>query len=172
MITLPCVSPKMKLLTALTKFMFAIIRQRLRIQRSTIIAFTCLTVLLLPIFAPSVAPKSAFEQKVQPELLALIANQPTALVSVIVQKSGPRDNIEGNVAAMSGVVAKDWRLYDTFIVKLAGRAVLQLAATPNVRWISLNQSTPIELPGGETTPIIMVEGRVARLQDTPQNSDD
>ncbi|MCE7981624.1 MAG: hypothetical protein DYG89_10550 [Caldilinea sp. CFX5] len=112
--------------------------------------------LLLPIVASAAAPQPVIGEKVQPALLTMIANQPGHAVSVIVQKTVQDNYIERNVAALGGVITKDLHILNAFAAKLPGHAVLQVAALPAVRWISLDGRVESSQKGGggsgTTTP--------------------
>src|SRR5688572_30282462 len=100
-------------------------------------------VLLAPFATPT--PVVATPPRAQPALLALVAERPTASVSVIVQKSAPDAAIEAAVARLGGVVTGDLAIIHAVAARLPAGAVPALAQTVGVRWVSLDG--PVEDSG-------------------------
>ncbi|PZR80301.1 MAG: hypothetical protein DLM65_08515, partial [Candidatus Aeolococcus gillhamiae] len=96
-------------------------------------------VLLVPLIG--VAPAAAERgPRAQAALLALAAQQPAQRVSVIVQKSGHADAVEGLVARLGGHVTKDLQIINAFAAELPAGAALELAAADGVRYVSLDSA--------------------------------
>lgn len=74
----------------------------------------------------------------QPELLGLAQSQPAAWVSVVVQKAGAAPAAEALVRGLGGAVTQDLPIINAFGARLPAGAVRQLAASPAVRWVSLD----------------------------------
>ena len=101
--------------------------------------------LLLTAYIPTAMPQSVLLQRLQPQLRTVVLAHPEDKLTVIVQKTAPDAPIEELVVKLGGVVTKDLHILRAFAAKLSGRAVLQLAANPQVRWISLDG--PVESAG-------------------------
>ena len=78
------------------------------------------------------------QMKIQPLLLEKAAEDPTALVDVIVQQRKRDTRAEALVAQLGGVVTKDLRLIGAFAAQIPAGKLLELAQAANVRWISLD----------------------------------
>ena len=74
----------------------------------------------------------------QPQLARIAAQKPDSLVSVIVQMTDKGAHVEGAVKSLGGSVTKDLHIINAFAASIPGKAVEKLAATPGVRWISLD----------------------------------
>ena len=78
------------------------------------------------------------QMKVQPLLLEKAAEDPTALVDVIVQQAEKGERAEALVAQLGGVVTKDLHLISAFAAQIPAGKLLELAQAASVRWISLD----------------------------------
>jgi len=102
--------------------------------------------LMLPLaaVAPVQAPNVALH--VQPLLLQMAAEQPEAMVGVIVQKADKNNRLEELVAELGGKVTSDLHIINAFAADLSGHAVQELAQAQGVRWVSLD--APMVKTGG------------------------
>lgn len=116
--------------------------------------FLLLIGLLLTAYIPNATPQSVIFQRLHPQLRTVVLGHPTDMVSVIVQKTVPDAPLEERVVKLGGTVTKDLHILRAFAAKLPGRAVFQLAANPQVRWISLDGPVESAGKGGgkDTTP--------------------
>jgi serine protease AprX len=71
-------------------------------------------------------------------LLALAGQKPETRISVIVQKASRDSAAEALTARLGGEVTKPLPIINAFAANVPGRAVPQLAAAPDVRWVSLD----------------------------------
>ena len=71
-------------------------------------------------------------------LLALASQQPRARISVIVQKATQTGAVEALTARLGGAVTKPLPIINAFAADVPGSALPQLAAAPDVRWVSLD----------------------------------
>ena len=94
--------------------------------------------LLLPLMAVAPAQASSPVPNVQPILLQMAAEQPEAMVSVIVQKTARDSRLEDLVTRLGGVVTNDLHIINAFAAEVPGKAVPQLAQADGVRWVSLD----------------------------------
>jgi serine protease AprX len=76
--------------------------------------------------------------RAQPALLQIAAQQPNAAVQVIVQKAVQDTSLERLVVRLGGKVTGDLRLINAFAAEMTASAAQELAASPAVRWISLD----------------------------------
>ncbi|MFZ4655913.1 MAG: S8 family serine peptidase [Caldilineaceae bacterium] len=76
--------------------------------------------------------------KIQDYLLALAATDPDEMVAVIVQKEGESATAETLVATNGGQVTKALPLINAFVARLPAHAVTTVAASPAVKWVSLD----------------------------------
>ena len=93
---------------------------------------------------------SACACTVQPELVALAEESPDSYVRVIIQKRSASDAAEKLVADLGGVVVRDLNLINSFSAEVPASAVVQLAESDAVKWISLDapmRSTQVEETG-------------------------
>jgi serine protease AprX len=104
---------------------------------------TPLQVLIILIFAlslmsPVTLPAAVATAKTQP-LLAQIATQtPDKPVSVIVQKTSEFSQAETLVSQLGGKITRDLAIIHAFSAEMSAGAARQLAASPSVRWVSLD----------------------------------
>lgn len=122
-----------------------------RTKQIAIVPLIFLAFLLFSAFVPTTMLQSAVAQKVQPQLLAMVVDNPTETVSIIVQKSRRDHTVEESVGQLGGVVTNDLSVLNAFAAKVPGRVVLQLAASSAVRWISLDK--PVEGSQKNGTPL-------------------
>ncbi len=76
--------------------------------------------------------------QLQPQLVAIATEQPTAIVNVIVQKNASERSLEDVVVRLGGKVTKDLHMIHAFAAQLPASSVLELAKVGGVRWISLD----------------------------------
>jgi serine protease AprX len=81
---------------------------------------------------------------VQPQLLQLVAAQPQAILSVIVQKGPGTRDAEARVAELGGRVTKDLGIINAFAAELPASAVPELAKADGVRRVSLDAPMVIQ----------------------------
>ena len=103
-----------------------------------LVAIILIVALLLPLVAVAPAQASSQPQHVQPLLVEMAAQQPNQMMSVIVQKTVKNASVEAQVTALGGLVTKDLHIINAFAARLPAKAVLQLAQTDGVRWVSLD----------------------------------
>ncbi len=113
--------------------------------------------LILPLlFVAQPAPVTG---TAQPALLTLAADRPTETVRVIVQRAGDSGAAEALVAELGGRIIKDLHIINAFAAELSARAARELAASPAVRWISLD--APVQdskgRPPKNNDPVVLPE---------------
>src|SRR5215213_444087 len=81
---------------------------------------------LLVALIPNV-PQLEAAPRAQPELIALVQQQPQAIISVIVQKNLAGTNVEQRVSQLGGTITLDLHIINAFAARLAGQAALILA---------------------------------------------
>jgi serine protease AprX len=96
------------------------------------------------------APRPAFAGKAQPQLMLMAAEQPDALVRVIVQQSAGATGAQAQVAKLGGAVTQDLRIINAFAAEMTAQAALKLARNEAVRWVSLD--APVENAGKPRPP--------------------
>src|SRR5438045_585616 len=103
--------------------------------------------LVIPMLASAPAIKAA--PRVHPALMQAATQNPTSVVSVIVQKQNASQGVEDAVVRMGGKVTKDLHIINAFAAELPAAAVLQLGSSSDVRWISpdsaIKKSTTTEM---------------------------
>jgi len=102
--------------------------------------------LLLVLVGPAAAPLRSGLIKAQPELLQLIAAEPQAEFSVIVQKLTADVDLHGVIARLGGQITADLSIINSFAAELPAHAIVELAQHPGVRWVSYN--APVVKTGG------------------------
>jgi len=107
----------------------------------TLIILAFITGLLGTASTPAVVTPA----NVHPLLLQLAKEKPEQTVSVIVQKADASDQVERLVGKLGGQVTKDLHIIRSLAARLPAGKVLQLAASPAVRWVSLD--APVENTG-------------------------
>jgi serine protease AprX len=111
----------------------------------------CLLAVL--VFAPLAVGRSTPVQaarNAQPQLLAMAAEQPGAMIDVIVQKTAAGSGVEQTVAALGGTVGRDFSIINAFEATLSAGAAAELAQADGVKWVSLD-SAMVDTQTG-TTP--------------------
>lgn len=71
-------------------------------------------------------------QKLEPALQAMITEQYSKTIPVIVQKAGDSDQAEQLLAALGGTVSYDLTIINAFATELESEALLQLASSPQL----------------------------------------
>jgi hypothetical protein len=107
--------------------------------------------LMLPLIADAPVPAPGPAGHVQPILLQMAAEQPEAMVGVIVQKTARDSRLEELVTRLGGLVTNDLHIINAFAAKLPGKAVLQLAQTDGVRWVSYDSPVTASATVSPTT---------------------
>jgi serine protease AprX len=108
--------------------------------------FQLLIIASLLISGISYSPQQAAAAKAQPQLAQMAAEQPGALVRVIVQKMAGTTGTEERVAALGGKVTQDLHIINAFVAEMTAEAALELARIVSVHWVSLD--APVEHTGG------------------------
>ncbi|MEO5952923.1 MAG: S8 family serine peptidase, partial [Chloroflexia bacterium] len=104
-------------------------------------------VLILPAITVFSAPKEgAAQARIQTALLAMAAQQPDAMVSVIVQKSVTDRSPEYAVKALGGKLTKDLSIINAFAVEIPARSIESMAKIGGIKWVSLD--APVDKSGG------------------------
>lgn len=98
-----------------------------------IISLVFLLVLVVP--GPATINTAA---KVQPILANLAASEPDSLVDVIVQKSGEGNQAHTLAQHLGATITKDLHIINAFAAQIPAEAVLALAESPQVNWISFD----------------------------------
>lgn len=109
-------------------------------QRKSIGLGAALLAVLL-ILVLTLAPAPADTQaaaNVQPELLAMAAEQPDELVAVIVQKADSSAQAEARTVELGGAVTRDLHIINSFAAEMPAAAAVDLSYDANVAWISLD----------------------------------
>jgi serine protease AprX len=99
-----------------------------------VISSIVVCLLFLPLLI--VTPVMAWPLRAQPILLDMVAQQPDAMVNVIVQKTTTDKHAEELVAQLGGTATLDLRIINAFAAELPARAVTELAKAEGVRWVS------------------------------------
>jgi serine protease AprX len=94
--------------------------------------------LILGLLAPASAPGAAQAANLHPLLAQLAVESPAQTVAVIVQKATKDARAEDLVAALDGKVINDLHIINAFSAEMTAGAALKLAASPSVRWVSLD----------------------------------
>jgi serine protease AprX len=103
------------------------------LKAASMLVLLMVLVALVPGTQPSSLPPRA-----QPILLALAAQHPDARVNVVVQKQTGATYVEELAARLGGVVTLNLHIINGFAAELPARAIVELARTAGVRWISLD----------------------------------
>ncbi|MCX6045173.1 MAG: S8 family peptidase [Chloroflexi bacterium] len=101
------------------------------------------TLVLLLLFLAGSIPAAAHatsdgQSKIQPLLLQVATEHPYQKVSIIVQKTTNEPQVESQVVGLGGKITKDLSLIHAFVTELPAKAVLALAQSEQVRWVSLD----------------------------------
>jgi serine protease AprX len=83
-------------------------------------------------------PQQVTVAKVQPLLVELAVDNPGQRVSVIVQKMAGAQEPEALVTSLGGQVTQDLSIINAFTSEITAEAVLELARSESVRWVSLD----------------------------------
>ena len=95
-------------------------------------------VIAFSLMIPAALPGAFASAKVDP-LLAQVATQtPEQPVSVIVQKTGESSQAEVLATHLGGKITRDLSIINAFSAEMSAGAARQLAASPSVRWVSLD----------------------------------
>ena len=108
-------------------------------------------VLIVGLVGPVALPGMAKAVHAHPLLGQLATANPDSLVAVIVQKAGASHRAEQLTTALGGVITKDLHIINAFAAEMRAGAALELAASPAVRWVSLD--APIINAGSATSTI-------------------
>lgn len=76
--------------------------------------------------------------KAQPELLQIANENPGQPVTVIVQKLGPTNQTEAQVARLGGHVTQNLSMINAFVAEMTAQAAVELSRIETVRWVSLD----------------------------------
>jgi serine protease AprX len=93
--------------------------------------------MVLPMLAITPTQGNA-QERIQPALLAMIAEHPDRQVNIIVQKTSHDARVEDAVAHLGGTITSDLHIINAFGATLPARSVQELAGVDGVRWISLD----------------------------------
>jgi serine protease AprX len=94
--------------------------------------------LVLGLLAPASEPATSTPlAHLQPLVAQLAAEAPAQIISVIVQKAAS-NQAEVLTAHLGGKVTKDLSIIKAFAAEMTAGAALELAASPAVRWVSLD----------------------------------
>src|SRR4051812_26515288 len=105
-----------------------------------------LVALLLSMLGLSATPTTQAASRIQPALLDMVASQPDAKVSVIVQKLAKDNSVEAQVTNLGGIVTKDLSIINAFVAVMTARTAPAVAQLNSVRWVSLD--SPVANTGG------------------------
>ena len=94
--------------------------------------------LILALVLPSTATQPLASPRAQPELLALAAENPDAMIAVIVQQAGKDAKVAEAIARLGGGVTADLRIINALAARLPARQIPALVKLPAVRWVSLD----------------------------------
>jgi len=97
-------------------------------------------ILIAGLYGPGTAAADNLPPQAQPVLVDLAYKDPAQDVRVIVQKAARTTNAEEQVAALGGTVTSDLHIINAFAAEMTAGAVVELARSPAVRWISLDAS--------------------------------
>lgn len=106
------------------------------LQRLRIISLAAICGLFMG-YVPAL-PVVADSARVQPILLAMAQEQPDEMVDIIVQKIGASDAPNRLVEHLGGSITKELRIINAFAAQIPAGAVPEVAATTDVRWVSLD----------------------------------
>ncbi len=106
--------------------------------------------LALGLLGPVSMPTVAQAANLHPLLAQIAAESPEQAVAVIVQKAGASDRAEKLAARLGGTVTKDLHIINAFVAEMTAGAARQLAASPAVRWVSMDG--PVESTGKGGSP--------------------
>ena len=105
-----------------------------------------IALLLVGMAVPAASTGQPVLAKLHPMLAHMAAESPGQPVSVIVQKADDSGKAEQLTAILGGAVTKDLRMINAFAAQMTAGAALELAASPAVRWVSID--APVKEAGG------------------------
>lgn len=94
--------------------------------------------LMAGLLGPASPAFPSAEFKVQPILAQMAAADPQQVVSVIVQRTAGAKDVEGQVFELGGKVTQDLSIINAFAAQMQLDAMMQLARSSGVRWVSLD----------------------------------
>ncbi|MCB9418333.1 MAG: S8 family serine peptidase [Ardenticatenaceae bacterium] len=103
--------------------------------KALFLAMNLIILLVLAVPGPKTEVAAA---KVQPILLNLAAEEPDSMVEVIVQKTGDSESAYALAENLGAVVTKDLHILNAFAAQIPAQAVMELAQSPEVNWISFD----------------------------------
>ena len=95
-------------------------------------------VLILGLFGSAAPAQESVAANAQSVLIEMAAKNPRQMVSVIVQKGKGATGLEERVAALGGQVTQNLHIINAFAAEMSAKAILQLAKTNGVRWVSID----------------------------------
>lgn len=108
--------------------------------------------LFLPLAPPRANQSLANSFKpIQPILQQLADKSPTQIVTIIVQKSEPSQNVANRVAMLGGHITRDLQIIHGFAAEISAGGAVELAKTEGVHWVSLD-SPMVETRQAAPTP--------------------
>ncbi len=121
------------------------------LTRSILYALGALMAGLVLMGAVAPAQSAQHTMRLQPVLDELAQRDPEARISVIVQKLTQDNAVEARVAELGGVVTKDLSIINAFAAELPAGQAINLAARPDVRWVSFDGPVQSQIDPG--TPV-------------------
>ncbi len=94
--------------------------------------------LIVGLLGPASPALTSQAVKIQPILAEMAAADPDEVVSVIVQKTAASTDVEGQVFALGGKITQDLGIINAFAAEMQLGAVLEIARSTDVRWVSLD----------------------------------
>src|SRR5258708_8574150 len=118
-------------------------------MRTHAVYFPLLVVLALVATAlgPANLAPALSAPRLQPILAQAAAVSPGQLVSVIVQKADQTPQAEQSAVRLGGTITKDLHIIHAFAAEMTAAAARELAASPAVRWVSLD--APMQSSGSD-----------------------
>jgi hypothetical protein len=106
--------------------------------------------IMLGLIGPAALLGAARGLHAHPSLVELGLSAPDQVVSVIVQKADETAHAEELTKVLGGVITQDLSIINAFAALMKARNALELAASPSVRWVSLD--APVERSGNTLAP--------------------
>jgi len=103
-------------------------------------------IIALSLASPAALPKAVASAKADPLLAQVATQMPDKPISVIVQKAGKSSQAEKRAIHLGGKITRDLFIINAFSAEMSAGAAWQLAASPSVRWVSLD--APVHTSGG------------------------
>lgn len=94
--------------------------------------------LIAGLLGPASTTLPSVSLKIQPLLAQMAAGNPDQIVSVIVQKTAGAEGVEGQVFDLGGKVTQDLGIINGFAAEIQLAAVMEVARSSDVRWVSLD----------------------------------